>query len=368
MGFYLRKSVRVGPFRLNLSKSGVGVSAGIPGFRIGRGPRGSYIRAGLGGLHYHSSLNSPSQPTPVPVPAPAPPAPSSSPDNAIGPMREIDSGSVLAMKDASAEQLLGDLNARHRRPRYWRWVALGWLVGTIVLPGTQFPVWFLQLVLVGGIFAIPITALMDWRAKHTALLYELDSELESRFRLLCERFDDMAHCSKAWHVNAAAAVRDKKYHAGASAVIKRDRISLRYQSPPYIKTNLSIPAIPLGRETLYFFPERVLVFSPSGVGAVSYGALNMEIQDTNFIESDSVPRDSKIVGRTFQYVNKQGGPDRRFKNNRELPILLYETVRFKSESGLNEELQLSRSGSGDGLRDATGALHAFWSLTSPTPS
>jgi len=35
MGFYLRKSLRVGPLRFNLSKSGIGLSAGIKGFRIG---------------------------------------------------------------------------------------------------------------------------------------------------------------------------------------------------------------------------------------------------------------------------------------------------------------------------------------------
>ena len=35
MGFYYRKSVRVGPFRINLSKSGVGLSTGVPGFRTG---------------------------------------------------------------------------------------------------------------------------------------------------------------------------------------------------------------------------------------------------------------------------------------------------------------------------------------------
>jgi hypothetical protein len=38
MGFYIRKSVSVGPFRFNLSKSGIGVSTGIMGFRVGSGP------------------------------------------------------------------------------------------------------------------------------------------------------------------------------------------------------------------------------------------------------------------------------------------------------------------------------------------
>ena len=37
MGFYIRKSVKAGPFRFNLSKSGLGVSTGVPGFRIERG-------------------------------------------------------------------------------------------------------------------------------------------------------------------------------------------------------------------------------------------------------------------------------------------------------------------------------------------
>ena len=40
MGFYYRKSVSVGPFRVNVSKSGVGYSVGGPGFRTGVSARG----------------------------------------------------------------------------------------------------------------------------------------------------------------------------------------------------------------------------------------------------------------------------------------------------------------------------------------
>ena len=35
MGFYYRKSVSLGPFRVNVSKSGVGYSMGSRGFRTG---------------------------------------------------------------------------------------------------------------------------------------------------------------------------------------------------------------------------------------------------------------------------------------------------------------------------------------------
>jgi hypothetical protein len=58
MGFYLRKSIKVGPIRFNLSKSGVGVSAGVTGFRIGTGPRGNYVHMGRGGIYYRKTLPS----------------------------------------------------------------------------------------------------------------------------------------------------------------------------------------------------------------------------------------------------------------------------------------------------------------------
>jgi hypothetical protein len=59
MGWYLRKSLKVGPIRFNLSKSGVGTSVGVKGLRIGSGPRGKYIHAGREGLYFRQSLPDP---------------------------------------------------------------------------------------------------------------------------------------------------------------------------------------------------------------------------------------------------------------------------------------------------------------------
>ena len=50
MGFFYRKSVNFGPFRVNLSKSGVGYSVGGRGFRVGKSARGrSYTSFGVPG-------------------------------------------------------------------------------------------------------------------------------------------------------------------------------------------------------------------------------------------------------------------------------------------------------------------------------
>lgn len=58
MAFYLRKSFRAGPVRLNLSKSGFGLSGGVKGARVGLGPAGSYVHAGRHGLYYRKYLAS----------------------------------------------------------------------------------------------------------------------------------------------------------------------------------------------------------------------------------------------------------------------------------------------------------------------
>ena len=58
MGWYYRRSASVGPFRVNLSKSGVGYSVGGRGFRTGVNARGRrYSSASMRGtgLRYYKS-------------------------------------------------------------------------------------------------------------------------------------------------------------------------------------------------------------------------------------------------------------------------------------------------------------------------
>jgi DNA polymerase-3 subunit epsilon len=68
MGFYLRTSLKAGPFRFNLSPSGVGISAGLPGFRVGTGHRGNYIRAaGMGATYFGGRTPAPASRSPRPA-------------------------------------------------------------------------------------------------------------------------------------------------------------------------------------------------------------------------------------------------------------------------------------------------------------
>ena len=115
MGFYIRKSVSVGPFRFNLSSSGVGVSAGIKGLRVGTGPRGNYVSMGRNGIYFRQTLPPGNGKVPKQI--------TNEQDSGVV-FHDIESGDVARMVDSSSVQLLQEINTKARKPLIWPW-ALG---------------------------------------------------------------------------------------------------------------------------------------------------------------------------------------------------------------------------------------------------
>jgi hypothetical protein len=70
------------------------------------------------------------------------------------------------------------------------------------------------------------------------------------------------------------------------------------------------------------------------VGAIDLEDLNILVGDTSFVENIA-PRDATIIRHTWQFVNNNGTPDKRFKNNRQLPVCRYGTISFKTAQGFN---------------------------------
>lgn len=62
-----------------------------------------------------------------------------------------------------------------------------------------------------------------------------------------------------------------------------------------------------------------------------------------------------LIETTWQYVNREGGPDRRFKGNRQIPVLLYSVLDLV-HTDFRVRLQFSRR---DAAANATAALSAF---------
>lgn len=346
MGLYFRRSVRFGPLRVNFSKSGVGLSAGVRGLRVGTGPRGNYIHAGVRGFYYRAAFQgttSRRRVDPRPIPAPTPlPAPAGT-DGSLGAFTSIASADAAQMSDSSSDSLLDEIRTKHKRIRFWPWMAVLGAVEILESWNRGLPGWVTGMIVLGCLVGVLLVFRWDVRRKLTIVHYDLDETAEQAFAQLVGIAARFGQCRGLWHLTGQAVVRDGKYHAGAATTVLRGKALVAERLPPYVVANLNPIAVDLSKLSLYFFPDRVLVYQSNRVGAVSYGVLKCAGSDVRLIEDGAPPSDAEVVGHTWRYVNKSGGPDRRFKDNRQLPVCRYGEVSIASDSGLNEVLWLSNA-------------------------
>ncbi len=269
------------------------------------------------------------------------------------PLTEIESGDVTGMTDVSSAELLEELNAKRRAPSRWPFAALSLLIA-LPLSALDLAVAWLGLVAAAA-FTVWVHR-QDRLAKTMLLVYDFDRKIEEAYRLLNSSAAAMAACRAVWHVEAEGGVKDPKYRAGARAVVRRRRTFIKKSRPRHVAANIETTAIGVGRQTLYFFPDRLLVLDKGAFGAVTYRDLEVRVSQVEFVESGKPPIDAQVAGRTWRYVNREGSPDRRFRENRELPVCLYEQIHFASPSGLNERIQLSRVGAGEDFAKALARL------------
>ncbi|WP_413992417.1 DUF4236 domain-containing protein [Labrys okinawensis] len=367
MPFYIRKSVSAGPFRFNFSKGGVGVSIGVKGLRFGTGPRGHYIHAGRGGLYYRASLgNAGRQRAAQSVAQPLQPVITANDDVA---MTEVESADVVHMRDESFGEMLDEINTKAAQIRMS--VALCWtmiVVGVVAGFASGGPG------LVLAVLALPAWAIGRWfdsYRRSVVLYYDLEGDAEAAYNRLAEGFDGLARCAGKWHIEAGGAIQSLaawKRNAGASYLVRRKATTLTNSLPSVIKSNVSAPAMGVGKQTMFFMPDVVFIQDGKKVGAVSYADLRLRWQESRFIETERLPIDAQVVDHTWEHPNKNGGPDRRFKSNRQLPICLYETVHLQSDSGVNELVEFSQTGKAADFADGCLKLARLPKETSPALS
>jgi Protein of unknown function (DUF4236)/Bacterial SH3 domain len=352
MPFYLRKTVRAGPFRFNLSKSGIGVSVGVKGLRIGTGPRGHYVHVGHGGLYYRASLggtrHSPTSWQPIPASHPA-----AYTERSGVTMIEIQSGDVAAMYDSTVNDLIDDLNAKQAQ------VPIGVIAGVFfaligvlaLLQSSSDGQSTWPAIGIAALFAVlPAWFVGEWfdSFKRTSVVYyNLAGNAAAAYRKVTEAFDALTTCHGRWHIVSGGAVVDLttwKRNAGAAHLVDRKAAYLTYSLPRVLRSNITPPSITLGSRTFFFLPEIMLVKHGRRFGAIRYNDLQIRSQTSRFIEDGTPPADAQIVDYTWKHPNKSGGPDRRFRDNRQLPVCLYDVMHLSSNSGVNELMEFSRTG------------------------
>lgn len=343
VGIYLRKSLKAGPFRFNISSSGVGVSAGVPGFRVGTGPRGNYVSVGTHGVFYRTSLDfpktahaanvsrTPQQPMPLPI------------SDAVA-MNDLGGASAEQLVPTGSDDLVEQLNAAASKVPIAPWVAA--TLGILGLTALPFG-------LIAWLVAIPLVYWLhqwDQGRRNAVVFYDVEAAPASWFEQLVAGLGVLASSSGKWRVDAQGALvttHQRKTNAGAGSLVNRHPIALAFDTPKHLVTNVVVPTVTSGRNAICFLPDRLLVRSGKRFSDVGYEHIDVQMWSTQFVESARPPSDGLQVDTTWRYVNVKGGPDRRYRDNRQLPVMRYDYLHLVSPAGLSWQLQYSLPGAGE---------------------
>ena len=191
-------------------------------------------------------------------------------------------------------------------------------------------------------------------------MFELDDDLKNIYEKLYNSIEELSSSKKISNVHKSTSVHNSKYHAGAGQLIDRNDVSIKFKNPKFLNSNIDIPCMPAGKESLYFLPTTLLVAVDGVVGAVPYELLKFEASTVRFIEDSKPVSDANIVDTTWEKVNKDGSPDRRFANNRQLPVVQYNKLKLNSSSGLNEMFYISKDGVLNGFTKNLGEIRKYY--------
>lgn len=345
MGLRLRRSINLGGgFRINLSKSGIGYSWGMKGVRFTKTARGTarktYSLPGTG-LSYVEESGRKGSRTPGqnggPNPAQSAAMDAVSTENVtIGDYQPAEYAALLTrLKKVQRTNLISNC-----------------LIASILFAG--FPPF-----LVTGIAGILLKIFVRTRMK-VPMEYTFDEEAKAAYEDLSAIWMSLNKNQKFWQTVSESKL-EQRTNGGATRGLNRIRAKAINQLPFSVDSNIRPFGLKLRKQNVYFMPDKVLVVSPGNVGAISYSDLTMHFGTICFVERDSVPKDAKVVGQTWLRVNKNGTPDNRFKQNRQVPVCEYGEVLIQSNSGLHIELMCSNVETVQEMSEAAARFSAFLS-------
>ncbi|HCW08890.1 MAG TPA: DUF4236 domain-containing protein [Cytophagales bacterium] len=178
---------------------------------------------------------------------------------------------------------------------------------------------------------------------HVKLDVEFDSDIKNKYDNVVNAFKKLIASNKVWHVTAEYQQDTRTTRSAASTAIKRIDVRIGVKSLEDIKSQFDTLWIKNSHGAdIYFYPSFVVMYSTQKKFAlIGFDELKFNQREVRFVETGTIPQDSKVIDRTWAKVNKNGSPDKRFKGNYQIPIVKYGEMNLSSETGLNEEFQFS---------------------------
>ena len=198
-------------------------------------------------------------------------------------------------------------------------------------------------------------------ASAVSLAVEMDADCRAAHQKVQSAFDALTRCSCIWDITSGSDIDRVKSRSAASMSVERSITKCLQKDLPGI-TSPETPLVFLNRNgaDIYMYPGFFVMFeSPSRMGILDITELEVEYEATRFVETDAIPPDSLQAGEVWEKSNKDGSRDKRHAENRQLPVIEYGEITFRSGSGIYEKYMFSDPRKAQGFVDA---LQAFKSL------
>ena len=357
MSWRFRKSFRVLPgVKLNLTARGLSATLGTSPFSVNVGPGGVYRNITIPGtgIWDRQRIGGPSsQPSGIQPPTAdheGGPAVPFAPVLVDGGETEIHSASTELLTSESLEhlrQLLTD--AYNERDELTREISTAADEANIAT--RRFQNWergFLMKRLFKQSFATRKETAETAVAKLEELQEQLrlttiateitvDREQAEPYYRMRDTFSTLSECQRVWNVLAEKAIDRIAERSSANTAITRTAVRFSLNTCDLMQWEQKVPHLPnrTGGD-MYIYPGFILYrASKQAFALIDSRDVTLRFVSTQFTETDPVPPDSQIVGRTWAKCNKDGSPDRRFRDNYQIPVAHYGTLLFMSSDGLD---------------------------------
>ncbi|NLJ95949.1 MAG: hypothetical protein GX321_02250 [Clostridiales bacterium] len=148
-------------------------------------------------------------------------------------------------------------------------------------------------------------------------------------------WDKLASSHKLWQITGIYELDDNgsKENGGIKVIYDRRPLKLSYKAPFYIRINTKVMQAKLGKITLVILPHYYIITNKSEVGIIVTSNIMITTKPCPYAELDDVPEDTEVIYSRWQYVNKDSSKDKRYKDNKKIPICNYGLIHLKSDKG-----------------------------------
>lgn len=170
-----------------------------------------------------------------------------------------------------------------------------------------------------------------------------NEQIEKSFLQLLDSYKILLTCQKIWDITSTSKIDKIATRSAATESITRKQVKFGFGNLDIIKSKFdALHFENANGGDLYIYPAFIaIVDSNKKFGLIDIREVEFEFISQKFLEEEGVPSDSNVIGNTWAKVNKNGSPDKRFKDNYQIPICLYGNIEIKSSTGLNEAYSLS---------------------------